>query len=197
MHQYFTFIVEGELEGLTVNFTDDNTEDDIVVDTNIDMIQMKEYPEVSKNEADKDEARTDSLERKNEGLEREVEDTDDINTVTILKSEVEETITKLDYEVAKLKGELSKEKSKAEVAMNVMQYEVSKLKEELSKEKSDAEETINTLKKEKTDAKLAEERAEAEKIKAVERTAEYKRKVEAVENEVAKLKLELSKNALP
>ena len=69
--------------------------------------------------------------------------------------------------------------------------------EVLERKVEDAEETINTLKKEKTDAKLAEERAEAEKIKAVERTAEYKRKVEAVENEVAKLKLELSKNALP
>ena len=76
-----------------------------------------------------------------------------------------------------------------------MKYDVAKLKEELSKEKSEAEETFNILSKEMADATNAEKRAEAEKNKAVEQTAEYKLKVETLENEVAKLKEELSNNA--
>ena len=128
--------IEGELKGLPADSLDDNINDDIEMSENI-----------SKNEADEDEAQTESLERNKEGLEREVEDTADINPDTIYNSATEETITTLEYEVATVK-KLSKEKSveRAEAEKKILvqtdeykmeveklRYEVATLKDELSK----------------------------------------------------------------
>ena len=156
---------------MNVNSMKDNTEDDIA-DTNIDNPLTEE--EVSKNKSDEDEVQT---EKKNEELESEVEaNYVDINTDTILQTAAEETISALEYKVAELKEELSKEKSQAEETINIMKYDVAKLKEELSKEKSEAEETTKTLNKEKAEAI----RAEAEKTKILGKTEEYKLEVQGV-----------------
>ena len=104
---------------MTVDSMKDNTEDDNV-DTNIDNPLTEE--EVSKNKSDEDEAQT---EKKNEGLESEVEaEYIDINTDTILQTAAEETISALEHKVAELKEELSKEKSQAEETINIMKYDV-------------------------------------------------------------------------
>ena len=116
-------IVARELEGLTVDHPEDNTED------NIEMSEREEHliNEVSGQEADEDEAQTGSLEKETEVSQQEVEAENTVslteaieknNILTREKSEAEQKVVEykmkvvaLESRIAKLKYELSKKAS--------------------------------------------------------------------------------------
>ena len=109
-------IVARELEVLTVDSPEENTED------NIDLTEREEHNEISGKENDEAEAQT-------EVFEKEVGAEDTVNvTHAILKSEAGEAVTR--------------EKSEAEqiadykLKVGALEYEIAKLKEELSKKES-------------------------------------------------------------
>ena len=116
-------IVAGELEGLTVDPPEDNTED------NIEMSEREEHlnNEVSGQEADEDEAQTGSLEKETEVSKQEV---DAENTVS--HTEAKKTINILTREKSEAEQKVVEYKMKVEA----LESENAKLKEELSKKAS-------------------------------------------------------------
>ena len=116
-------IVARELEGLTVDHPEDNTED------NIEMSEREEHliNEVSWQAADEDEAQTGSLEKETEVSQQEIDAENTVslteaieknNILTREKSEAEQKVVEykmkvvaLESRIAKLKYELSKKAS--------------------------------------------------------------------------------------
>ena len=116
-------IVARELEGLTVDPPEDNTED------NIEMSEREEHlnNEVSGQEADEDEAQTGSLEKETEVSQQEI---DAENTVSL--TEAKETINILTRE----KSEAEQEVVEYKMKVVALESRIAKLKYELSKKAS-------------------------------------------------------------
>ena len=116
-------IVARELEGLTVDPPEDNTED------NIEMSEREEHlnNEVSGKEADEDEAQTGSLEKETEVSQQEI---DAENTVSL--TEAKETINILTRE----KSEAEQEVVEYKMKVVALESRIAKLKQELSKKAS-------------------------------------------------------------